>query len=783
MKGKLIELKELKDYYIGEDITKLHKNISYKRFFILMCILMSMTKFNEEDQEEVCFKILDYYVKELNKVLNNKDYQKINEFSRKIKLSGSISGGYFTKIEKTVKNDKENLVILEGKNIYYPKKFLEYFPTDFLILPSYKVKDIDLNDYISYLEDIPIDFNFEYLKDTKDLFNIKLTKKDNIIIKLSQNNFMFYPETYGQIKTPKWLTTITYSLMNLKKGGNLILSLTLVKQTETFRKIFELLSDCFKFHNATTFDYSLVLGHVMSLENYKDNLQPKILDKLKQISLESLQYNYDFCDYFNYFYHNQEINYYLEDFPYKPVDKKIYIVDDIDIEIKPSKRNKIFSQREESYFQSQMDIINEQLNRNISEGKNEEILLNKDYFERSTYEKLVRKIKFLHINNRPIDNSFLVYIQNYNKLNLEKIFNLEDRYEISKFPIINFRYRKIPFYNFTSYQTYTYDVLDAQQILLYKESELRRRIDTENEEEKIPVVYQKILDDFSKNIVRYIKKKLSLDTTPDFLKLWEIYSTFDLLEKESNVFILGNNIDDSVKCTKKFCKNNVNIIPDKNLNKLSDYKTIIQMGKENINANLVVCNSNTDSKNLIDVQKYELGKILSVLTVVRNNGNCIVKHTLPFNMNIKKSNKSNGFFVNIMLIYYLNFKTIEFYKPITSDINDLEFYVIGKDFSGISKENYNIFMNAMKNFETNMCFYQKDSIYDVFIQQIYNFIDQIQTINYKRYKEENFLYTCLNDISQDVKKDLGCDTILNEDNIDKVIEKSSKKWIENFKFK
>ena len=42
MKEKLIELKELKDYYIDNDIVEIHKTISFKRFYILMTILLGI---------------------------------------------------------------------------------------------------------------------------------------------------------------------------------------------------------------------------------------------------------------------------------------------------------------------------------------------------------------------------------------------------------------------------------------------------------------------------------------------------------------------------------------------------------------------------------------------------------------------------------------------------------------------------------------------------------------------------------------------------------------------
>lgn len=786
MKGKLIELKELKDYYIDNDIVEIHNTISFKRFFVLTSVLLGYdSKEISESDNKICYSVINKYNKELKKITDNTEFKKI--YNLKQKFTDNFTSAYYNKVANTIGDETNNLVIYQSDTKININKFLEVMKTDFIFLPYEGMKIGEHEDFLEHIENIPINFEYKWCETMKDIFKVKLEKKDNIVVKLYDDKFYYYPESYSLTKIPDWLTTIVFSLLNLNKGGKLILSLTLININTAFKKLFELLVDSFSFQNATTYNYMLTFGHVMSFEGFKDNISEEKLNKLKEIAIESLKYSYSNCDYFEYMYSNQEINYKLDKFNLEADNKKLYIIDDFDLDVVSNKRNYTFIQRLNSYYQSQIMLLNEYLNRNVLEDEKGELLLNKDFFERELYDGIVKRIRVMYIKGRKIDKSLLVYIKKYNQTNLENMFNLEERKEQSIYTILNIKNKEKPYYNLTNYQSYIYKILDTQQVLLYKENELQKSIKKYVDLDKIPKIYQKILEDYSGLVPECINKKYKMNISSDFCKLWEIYSTFSELKQKNNIFFFGDNYQESIKCLTK--QNKINVINNKETNekisKLTDYRNIVELHKitENLQVDLIICNHNLESKNLASFQKYEYSKVLITLGNLNPGGSCVIKHSLPYLFNIKNSSKGNGFFVNLMLVYYLNFKTIKFYKPITSHPSSEEFYVIGNGFRGFDKEEYIIFLNIMKNFETNGCFYQKDTVYENFVQQIYNFIEQLQTSNYKKYQEVNFLYSCLSPINEDIRDELGCNTVLKEENISKVIETSCKKWINEFNFR
>ena len=95
------------------------------------------------------------------------------------------------------------------------------------------------------------------------------------------------------------------------------------------------------------------------------------------------------------------------------------------------------------------------------------------------------------------------------------------------------------------------------------------------------------------------------------------------------------------------------------------------------------------SKDLELLQKIEYACICMISGTASIGSNCIMKHFTPHNSRIKNSKEASGFFVNYLYLYYLLFDELKLIKPLTSNPNSGEFYVIGKGFRGINEENYN----------------------------------------------------------------------------------------------
>ena len=246
MKGKLIELKELKDYYIDNDIVEIHKTISFKRFFILTSVLLGYdSKEISESDNKICYSVINKYNKELKKITDNTEFKKI--YNLKQKFTDNLFSAYYNKVANPIGNETNNLVIYQSDTKI--NKFLEVMKTDFIFLPYEGMKIGEHEDFLQHIENIPINFEYKWCETMKDIFKVKLEKKDNIVVKLYDDKFYYYSESYSLTKITDWLTTIVFSLLNLNKGGKLILSLTLININTSFKKLFELLADSFSFQH------------------------------------------------------------------------------------------------------------------------------------------------------------------------------------------------------------------------------------------------------------------------------------------------------------------------------------------------------------------------------------------------------------------------------------------------------------------------------------------------------------------------------------------------------
>lgn len=86
----IIETKELKEYFVNNEITKIFKDISFKRFYFLLTVLFNLrTNFeyteNKEDKEvTACIQILNYYDEKINSSLKGSKTQKFIETAKEI---------------------------------------------------------------------------------------------------------------------------------------------------------------------------------------------------------------------------------------------------------------------------------------------------------------------------------------------------------------------------------------------------------------------------------------------------------------------------------------------------------------------------------------------------------------------------------------------------------------------------------------------------------------------------------------------------------------------------
>jgi len=187
------------------------------------------------------------------------------------------------------------------------------------------------------------------------------------------------------------------------------------------------------------------------------------------------------------------------------------------------------------------------------------------------------------------------------------------------------------------------------------------------------------------------------------------------------------------------------------------------------------------SKDLELLQKIEYACICMISGTASIGSNCIMKHFTPHNSRIKNSKEASGFFVNYLYLYYLLFDELKLIKPLTSNPNSGEFYVIGKGFRGINEENYNKLLGILENFKINTCFFKKKDIPEEFVNLILSFNKKINELRI-RHKEFGLKVIKCMKFTDFRKNNIDCKFYLNKNKIRDIHKKLFKNWIKINKF-
>lgn len=820
-----IQLKELKDYFIDNEITKIFKTISFERYCFFLAVVFRLrtnfdfTEYTENKEEPVCIKLLEHYDNKVNKELQETETQKLIKSAREI-YSNFFAIPYFTRIKSRLRYKTNNLVMVQcpcsAKNF---SDFSKVMDTDFLLFPW---KGYDETKYLNLIEKLENDeyhnYRLSYVMKIRELFNMKVNKRKTIIIKLAGFKSLYYPYSYSQIKFPEWISTITYALRNLEIGGDLFLSLKLIKFNPAYKKLFELILQHFESSQFGGIERMLDYGSLFILRGFDGRISEKTIKRLEEISLESLKYTYDTCDYFNYMYRHPEINFYLDDLNFKDntKNKNITLVDDINLETTSSTKSKPMIKKLENYFDSQINRAATYVNRMVSKQETGKIVIDDEFFYSFIYGRVLRFVDILYQNNIPFSQAFLVYIDKFNYQMIMKLFSYsESSYQITN-DFIN-KDRRPGSYNLNNFQIYTFEKLDNQQILIKNEAELSKKHISYLEQKKFPKLLTDIFDEYKVGIPEYANKNLNLEykVTESFTKLWEIYKTYPFLIRKRqtfNSYHFGDNPEEFIYCTQRYLEqkkyNTKNIWYGTALkSKTSDtYKYIkkypgrwlfgsdktgnITLAK-NIEwyrrvlkfknpLNLITCDTVLETKDITSFQRYEFAKMLMVLSGSSKNTNCVIRHRLPFQPGVKDSEEGNGFFSNMMYVYYYYFENIKFYRPVTSSSVSQDFYIIGENFRGIEEETYQEFSNILKDFKRNICFYTRSSISEYFLEQISQFIKSIYDVTYDQYQLQVVLMTCLSSDDPKIKEGTRCNLIFDKSYTDEIQKEKFKEWFTEF---
>jgi hypothetical protein len=331
-------------------------------------------------------------------------------------------------------------------------------------------------------------------------------------------------------------------------------------------------------------------------------------------------------------------------------------------------------------------------------------------------------------------------------------------------------------------------------------------------------------EDYKGGIKHYLNKKFNLDPniSNGFVKLWEVYHTFNLLPKKGVIrtFHFAEAPGQFILATQRFLekrtpgknthlwkanslnpkhnksvfgdiygliKDNQNnwLWGDDNTGDITKSKNILWFKKElskwtkNQPIDCLTGDGGiSSSSNIILMQKLDYAQMCIVATCCSPGKNCVVKIFLPFIRTAEQATTSTPLYISILYLYKLMFRELHLFKPYSSDPTSGEFYIIGKGFMGVDFKYIEKLMNILDNFKENHVIFGKSDIPDYFKKQFYSFIDVLSYYNTRAIERFNFLSVCFTDGINKEK----CEKYLDNKNIDKIKNLRYQKWVQMFKF-
>jgi hypothetical protein len=424
------------------------------------------------------------------------------------------------------------------------------------------------------------------------------------------------------------------------------------------------------------------------------------------------------------------------------------------------------------------------------------------------YDNIYLTIDLYKKRNIPYDNYYIAAVTNYYKQVYVELLTINSTIRSA---IVSYG-EKIPKIN-DKLKTYYYtDKLGAKLAAcgIYTYEEFN------SNEQKM----REITQDFTRGVSKYLTEHYTINISKisnAFVKLWEIYHTFNLIDSDINAFHMCEAPGQWIKTTEYFnskrgnyayswTANTLNPWNKENIKKfgrdiisdsyglLKQYRQKWLYGADNTGditksanirwyrrnvkgINLVTGDAGLPYKDLplIYLQKLDYSQALITLATAANGAHCVIKCFTPYLKTNEESLKSTGFFVNLLYLYYMYFDKLYLYKPYSSNPQSGEFYIVGKNFLGISDINLEKLLTVQDNFTEHQVFVEQKDIPETLFMQIYNFLEKLVELNINTLNRRFFFHRLGHDK----------DNILNFDlkEINNVRDARFKIWVDIFNFK
>lgn len=126
------------------------------------------------------------------------------------------------------------------------------------------------------------------------------------------------------------------------------------------------------------------------------------------------------------------------------------------------------------------------------------------------------------------------------------------------------------------------------------------------------------------------------------------------------------------------------------------------------------------------LQRIDISQSIVVACVARPGSSCIIKHFLPYLKSKSKTKMADGFFISFMYLYHLLFAEFHMFKPLASSPGSGEFYVVARGFHGITQQQRQLLLDYQANFTINKPMFAKQDIPESFINKVSQFIIELQ---------------------------------------------------------
>lgn len=654
---------------------------------------------------------------------------------------------------------------------------LTVFPESDIYFIPYLIDIKKAEDYEKYIRERAKGKVFGNLTDKIENYRIIIKKYDSIIFiykpssDISQYNFNSHGPLLSNIFIDLILENIQISLGNVNK--NFILITTILYPNSYICKIINYIS---KFFEKTIYEIN------------DDSLFIKFMNINKSYKRFDGKVTYDNNDIF------------FEGHP------KLDLPIPVDIDIDESPINNNIKAIHDSYYNNFIVTYN-----NLEFENKEEVL------ENLIYERLNKTREYYEKYDMKFDNYFTANLTNYNKIVYQQFLSFKQTVFSSlatygKKSSIMSKPLKGKEYDYAEFMKYNKLIYANKQLLNASFPDTKEKYK----------MYKNISEDFTRGVAIYISNhyKLNINRISNaFVKLWEIYIMFPVITGDINAFhmceapgqwiktteyfmstIMKNNNfkynwlanslnpsnpenikkfgDDIINDTYGLLKNNKNrwLFAEDDTGDITISKNI-RWYRENVKANLVTGDAglSTDLP-LVYMQKLDYSQYLITAAVADKGANCVIKCFQQFIVKHKSSMYSDGFFVNLLYLYFLSFETVYIYKPYTSGAINGEFYIVGINFLGVSKEELEDLLTIQDNFEENMTFFERKDIPDYFVAQVESFVRDMTERRVNAQNKAKFLIN----VVDDTEDKYGFKDLLA--NIKEIHEVRFKEWIRLFKF-